>query len=135
MTPEQYIKGRMAAYAIDEGAMHGSADNIAAIAHVLKNRVDAGWHGGDWMRVIETAGSQVGTVYEAEPVNLRVPQVRQFLIRADDIFRGDEEDFIAGALYYCELHDLNREWFRENITSQIADHPRIATVGLVAFFR
>lgn len=135
MTPEQFIKGQVARYAIDEAVHHGGTDNMCAVAHVLRNRIQAGWQGGDWMRVLEDAGAKTGTIVDPPQVNLHDMGVRIFLSRVDDIFAGREPDMVSGALYYAELHNIKREWFKRNITSQPEAHPRVATVGAVAFFK
>lgn len=135
MTPEQFIRGQVARYAIDEAAHHGGTDNMCAVVHVLRNRVTAGWQGGDWMKVLEDAGTKAGTIVDLPAINLHDMGVRIFLSRVDDIFAGREGDMVSGALYYAELHNITRQWFKLNITGKPSDHPRVATVGAVAFFK
>lgn len=136
MTADNYIKGRLAAFCIDEGFAHGGLYNMVAVAHVLKNRVEAGWFGGDWMRVLEAAPSQRGTLRDiAREVDLRDGSIRLLFQAIDDIYSGTIEDNLtAGALFYADLHNLTNPEFKANVLQNPESHPRIATVGLTAFF-
>jgi hypothetical protein len=137
MTPDVFIKGQLAALAIREGALHGGVNNIVAVAMVMRNRANAGWYGGEWMEILQNATERAGTrSYASGAINLRDPSVRQFLQRIDDIYDGSEDvDLSAGALFYCELHRVDGEWFKQNILKNREDHPMVATVGPVTFFR
>lgn len=108
---------------------------MIAVAHVMRNRVESGWYGGDWMAVLDSAEECLGTVYEAQPqTKLKDTNVRVFLQRIDDVFSGAEEDNTEGAVYYCELHSVQRDWFKENVLRQRESHPMVAQIGQVAFF-
>ena len=52
MTFENYIKARLLDFIVAEAF---DAESMLAVAQVLANRVNAGWQGGDWERVIRTA--------------------------------------------------------------------------------
>ena len=140
MTYENYIKAQLVQFSVNEAYSEGAASAVLAVAQVLKNRVDAGWHGGDWMKVIETAPEYVGTEQENPPeINPRDPLFRQILLSIDDVYYGtaddgdvNNEDFKS--LYYGVLHNINRPWFRDNILSDLESHPRIAKVGQFDFF-
>jgi hypothetical protein len=136
VSPENVIKGQLAMFAIQEGARHGGAENMAAVAFAMCNRVNAGWYGGDWMKVLEMAPVRAGTRYPMEPVNLRDTQVRQFLQRIDDIFDGSEEDDPTnGGVFYCELNKVEGEYFKTHVLGRPEQHPRVAQVGPVTFFK
>lgn len=136
MNADNYIKGQIAAYCIQEGHGAGGADKMIAIAHVLRNRVAAGWQGGDWMAVLENAAQNRAKVPPPlAGLDLRNGSVKAFLQAVDDIYAGAEEDELTGgALYYADLHDITNSWFLENIARDPINHPRTATVGLTAFF-
>jgi len=135
MMPDAFIKGQLAAYAIQQGARHGGVNNMAAVAMVMHNRANAGWYGGDWMTILENASQREGTHYDPQPVNLRDPSVRQFLQRVDDIFDDSEgTDLSGGALFYCELHKVDGKWFQQNVLKNKEDHRMVGTVGPVSFF-
>jgi hypothetical protein len=146
MTYENYIKARLVNYVIREGYHYGGLTPMLAIAQVLANRVKAGWRGGDWLEVIFHADEVRGTVHdngEEVPISSRDLNFRYLLQRIDEIYYGtvadspinvETENGIAQPLYYAELHNINREWFKTNILNDLANHPRIATVGELTFF-
>lgn len=136
MNGETYIKAQLAEWAILEGARHGGVNNMVAVAFVMVNRVNAGWYGGDWEQVIHHAWERGGTMYEPTRVNLRDGDVKLFLQRIDDIFDGSEDDTLTnGALFYCELHRVDRGWFKTHVLHDRTEHPLVATVGQVTFFK
>jgi hypothetical protein len=109
---------------------------MLAIAFVLRNRVQAGWHGGSWLEVIDNAPNTLGTKYGDSPaIDVRDVPFRKVLQDIDDIYHGITEDELTeGALYYAELTKVNCDWFRENILADLDSHPRLSTVGPVTFF-
>ncbi len=135
MNADNYIKGQLAALAIRDGFHHGGVENMLAVANVIRNRVAQGWSGGDWMDVLDAEDAYIGTEYAPEKTKLRDMNVRVFLQRLDDVYTGSEEDNTEGAVFYCELHKVTRQWFRENVLQRRADHPMVAQVGQVAFFK
>lgn len=134
MTLESFLKGQIAAHAIHEGFRHGGVENMIAVAQVLRNRYTSGWQGGDWMRILEAAEGHAGTLYPREAARIRDTQIRLFLQRLDDVFTGNEEDHTNGALFYCELHNLNGTWFKANVLAHKEDHRQVAKIGPVTFF-
>lgn len=135
MNADTFIKGRLAQFAIEEGARHGGTNNMVAAAFVMRNRVNAGWYGGEWMDVMLHAPERAGTRYTPWPINLRDSSVRALLSRIDDIYDGSEEDRMTdGALFYGELHSVDNEWFKTNILKRREEHPLVASVGPVSFF-
>lgn len=141
MTYESYVKGKLVDFVSAEAYHHGGADTMLAVAQVLANRVAAGWQGGDWLRVIATAPEYRGSVYDtALRPDPRDGGFRDLLRRIDDVYYGTADDSNVNneqgqkALYYAELHNINREWFQENILSDLESHPRLAIVGHMTFF-
>lgn len=144
MTYENYIKGNLVRFCVDEAYHTGSSDAVLAIAQVLKNRVDAGWCGGDWNKVIEAAPNYVGTVQENPPeIDPRDALFRKILLCIDDVYYGiadagnvnvEGPDETKVALYYAQLNHVNRQWFKDSITSDLESHPRIAKVDQFDFF-
>jgi hypothetical protein len=114
---------------------------MLAVAQVLSNRVQAGWMGGDWLRVIAGAPEYRGTVQppNREAVDPRDGNFRELMRRIDDVYYGTAADDNVNnesgkSLYYAELHNVTREWFTEHILGDLETHPRIATVGQLTFF-
>jgi hypothetical protein len=134
MTIDTFIRGQMARFAIEEGARHGGVMNMLAVAHVLRNRVFAGW--GDWGEVIQRAPEKRAVIYPPYMVNLRSSNVRVLLNRIDDVYtRADMEDLTGGALFYFEPGYPLADWFQREVIDKSEDHPRSAHVGPVWFFK
>lgn len=141
MTYENYVKARLMDFVIGEAYASGGVEPMLAVAQVLKNRVDAGWSGGDWVRVIESAPEYRGTVQPDLKTHIdpRDGNFRELMRRIDDVYYGTAEDdnvnnHTGKSLYYAELHNINRDWFSDRILSDLDSHKRIASVGQLTFF-
>lgn len=141
MTYESYIKARLIDLIVQEAFNSGGVEPMLAVAQVLANRVNAGWQGGDWLRVIHTAPEYFGTVQPSNGllIDPRDGNFRELMRRVDDVYHGTADDANVNndsgkSLYYAELHNINRDWFTEHILSDLESHPRIATVGQLTFF-
>jgi len=141
MTFESYVKSRLMDFVIDEAYSDGGVEPMLAVAQVLANRVKAGWQGGDWLRVIDTAPEYRGTVpaRNYERIDPRDGNFRELMRRVDDVYHGTADDASVNnesgtSLFYAELHNVNREWFKEHILDDPESHPRLATVGQLTFF-
>lgn len=134
MTIDTYIRAEMARFAIEEGERHGGVTNMLAIAHVLRNRVFAGW--GDWVDVVQRAADKRGTIYAHYMPNLRSGNVRALLNQIDEIYtRPEVTDPTGGALFYFEPGTPPAEWFTREIIGKSHEHPRSAHIGPVWFFK
>jgi hypothetical protein len=143
LTYENYIKGRLVDFVVNEAYRYGGTDAMFAVAQVMKNRVDAGWQGGNWKRVIDDAPNFAANEYgRAEPVDPKDMMFRKILAGIDDIYHGTADDTnvnIDGdtklvSLYYCDPGLPARQWFRDNIFGDYVNHPRIAQVAQLTFF-
>jgi hypothetical protein len=144
VTYENYIKAKLADFAVEEGYRYGGTDCAMAVAQVIANRVDAGWNGGDWRKVIAEASNVRGTVYyKPFEYDTREPSFRQIIAQIDDVYHGIADtsgvegmlnDETIPALYYCVLHNVTSEWFKAHVLHDLKHHPRIATVGQLTFF-
>ena len=140
MTYENYIKGCIVRFVVEEAWSYGGIDCMCAVAQVLANRVKAGW--GDWKDVIANAHGYIGTVVDVPDVEHRDAMFRQMLAAVDGIYHGTSEDLVSihddrgftPALYYANLNQLDRKWFRESIAGKGEEHPRLAVVGQLTFF-
>lgn len=144
MTFENYIKAQLVAFAVDAAFHYGGSESMFAVAQVIRNRVDAGWCGGDWLAVIDSAPEYIGTVpksvAEFDPRDLAF---RKVLSQIDDIYHGSADDSNVNltddtgshrALYYAELHNINRLWFKTNILNDLKNHRRLTQVDQLTFF-
>jgi hypothetical protein len=141
LTFENYIKARLVDYAVAEAYHHGGIEGMLAVAQVIANRVKAGW--GDWKQVIDAAPNYVGTIVPPPKFEPRDITFRRMLSMVDDIYQGTSDDTNVSieddrgklvALYYAELYNIDRSWFRDNITAHLDMHPRLSTVGPLTFF-
>jgi hypothetical protein len=141
LTYENYIKAKLVQFVVREAYHHGGWDGMCAVGQVIANRVQAGW--GEWSQVIDSAPNFVGTITEPPKIDPRDLVFRRMLTMVDDIYHGTADDTNVNvtddrgkliALYYADLNELNRPWFRENILNNLGSHPRIATVGPLSFF-
>lgn len=137
MIAETFIKAELARVAYQEAHHYGGVDSMLAIVYVMKNRVDAGWFGGEWMDVLQR--HYEASAYEAtemQPINVRDLQFRILLQKIDGVYDGSEPDHLTdGALFYCELTEVTREWFVKNVLQRRESHPRCASVGPLTFFQ
>src|SRR5258707_854909 len=110
MTFENYIKAKLVDVIVADALHHGGSEPMLAVAQVLANRVAAGWNGGDWLRVIQSAEQFRGTVNPDPPkLDPRDGGFRDLLRRVDDIYHGVADDSNVNneqgqkSLYYAEL--------------------------------
>jgi len=139
MIAESYIKSVLATlmWREDRGdALQG----MTACGLVVRNRVKAGWHGGDWIAVM-TAHDQYSsmsvtgdsqTVIWGEPGN---PLFDKVLMKVDDLYDGTVMDITEGALYYANLATMNSPWFKTSICDKPDVHPIVARVGKQTYFK
>ena len=142
MTYENYIKGRLLDYSVDEAYHYGGTDCMLAVAQVIANRVKAGW--GEWKLVLDTAPNYVGTIVKSTTsVDPKDLTFRRMLSMIDDVYQGTADDSNVNieddrgrlpALYYADLSKIDRKWFIDNVTQNLDRHPRLATVGPLSFF-
>jgi hypothetical protein len=140
MTPEGFIRAQLAGYAYAEAFASGGYDSMLAVACVMRNRVRAGWHGGDWIANLNAAG-EYQPFAPIEPFwVLTNPNFRRVLQEIDDVHTGVFEDaYTSGGLFYLDSGLLQsgrdlRAWFSEKILKDAANHPRIAQVGNLYIF-
>lgn len=141
MTYENFIKAKLLEFAAREAYQYGGTVAMCAVAQVIYNRVQGGW--GEWLHVIDTADKYAGTASDGVKLDPKDMTFRRMLMLIDDIYFGTADDSSVNiptqegnmkSLYYANLNDLNRPWFRENILSNLNAHPCLATVGPLSFF-
>ena len=147
MTPETFVKAQLARLAHNEAA-HLGPNGMAAIACIIRNRVRAGWFGGDWFQNIDHAYEKAA--YRLEPSRELVVTSREFrglLGDVEDIYNGTYQDTLTlgladagkpvpAGLYYMDPVNAEQAspWFLENIVRQPDRHPRIAQVVTLWIF-
>jgi hypothetical protein len=136
MTPGDYVVSNLA------NLMYSEPEDDALLGYqacgfVVRNRVLAGWEGGDWLSVI-----QKHDTYSANPpagdrvLRLGNPhynmEFRRVLSMAEAIYNGRERDITEGALWYGRLNNAS-PWFKENVIQRFG--PAVATIGKQSFWR
>ena len=126
-------------------------NGMTAVAFAIRNRVRAGWYGGNWIEVLSNLDK---TSSRLELPTTLLPDTRplammQFMQTIDNIFSGAREDNITimqggeiqslgfkvpVALYWAHLDQITNPWFLENIVRKPEQHARMAQVGQLFFF-
>ena len=141
MTTDTFVKAQLAAFAYTEANHTGSIDAMLAVCFIVRNRVRAGWAGGDWNRVINFAAQHAA--YEVDTQqhgpSLESEIFRRLLLQVDEIYQGTMQDNLTETkgLYYCDATERRRpmrEWFVTRIVRDPYNHPRIAQVGMFHIF-
>ena len=138
MTLETFIKAEVAAFAYQQAHHLGGMAPMTAIACVLRNRVKAGWFGGDWQQNLNHAGESAAHSYRPSvPVDITNPALRRLLNDVEDLFAGQfRDEMTEGGLYWL---DPSRDepicsFFRTNILQRPEYHRRVAQVGTLWIF-
>jgi hypothetical protein len=158
VTADNYIKAEIVSFAASEAGPAAGIEQMLAIACVLFNRRKKGWHGGNWVQILNHAGDV--SALEPHPrkiADLASPPIRRLLQQVDDIYTGMFNDDLTGVpmakdpitgsvragqvggLYFLdamwqERGETLRPWFQEKILGDQANHPRIAQVGMLYIF-
>lgn len=120
---------------------------MLAVAFTIRNRVRAGWHGGDWITVLSEHKTWSASLepYPEKYPDPRDPNFLRLLQSIDGIFSGATDDTITVSrdtirttaapvvLYYGRLDIVDNDWFLEEICRSPL-HERLATVGNLTFF-
>lgn len=145
MVPSDYVVSALATLMWNE-SHEDAALGMLVCGLIVRNRVLAGWEGGQWLTLIEKHDQFHFRKGEPRVMKLGNPHhdsmFRRCLAIAENIYNGKERDITAGpaelggggALWYCRLNDCSDE-FKEKIVRQLQDHPMISTVGRISCFR
>lgn len=149
MTTDTFVKAQLALLCWRNAPAGKPFLILQALAFIERNRVKAGWMGGDWMAVIQndpaySAYSVNGHHYapganpamvEAFP-DLRDDVFQRFLWEVDRIYDGSRNDpMTEGALWWAESEKITRPWFLEHIARQPEQHARVAQVASLTLWR
>ena len=141
----------------------GNRDAALGICHVIHNRMLAGWHGGDWLQIIDSFPMhaannldeldfrslpavddpdfralvpQVERVYSGalRDTVTSLPSVQFALPRADALGRRPMAPPPQSALFWADLNKITRPWFQEHIVGQREQHPILSHSLPITFF-
>ena len=126
------------AYLVTVGWLHGKeyGGHLAScmVMNCIANRVRCGW--GSWLEVIERI--PLFAAEEKQPIGfpqIWEPQFVRLLHEVDLIFDNSGVDYSKGALYWCDLRRVERQWFKDKILANPGTHPRIADFNSLVFFK
>lgn len=124
---------------------------MLGIAHIIKNRVDAGWESGDWFKVlynvpVHSANNITDMDFRSLP-DLWDASFRWLYSECERVYDGALDTVTVSAdprkvggrgmpqraLFYASLQNLTRDWFTEKIIKEPSHQPT-ATAGTVTFF-
>ena len=135
-----FERGFLAAFAYREARSTGSLDCMKAICYAIRNRMKAGWGDGPWLSVMESHPEVEGNIVDGWAELNPQDRLLQLIVRdVDDIYMGVSDDdtrtVVQDALYWQFVDRPARPWFVEHIVRDPHNHPRVAQVGPIAFFK
>jgi len=136
-----FERAQLARFAYCEAKGTGSLPCIKGICYAIRNRVKAGWGDGTWLSVLESHSEVAGNLNFTWPRLDPADRLLQLIVRdIDDIYSGmsaDDTKRVIGdhALYWQFIDRDPRPWFVDNIVRKPTEHPRVAQLGPIAFFK
>lgn len=135
LRPDDFQKSHLLKISWDHGSEYGGHLPTAMVMHCIMNRVHAGW--GSLTEVLDRLPYFAAT--EVMPVvafpNMWNPGFVKLLHEVDGVFNKSVQDMTKGALYWCDLRRVERQWFKDNILGNQAVHPRVADCNSLVFFK
>lgn len=136
MTLNELQRGALVLFAAREAIDTGSLSAMKAVCFIIRNRVKAGWHDGNWLTCIEHAAEVAGNLPPETPrlLNLNERSLQMLTRDVDGIFHGTAMDELANgfgdpgmkgsrpALYYQFMNRPASPWFEERIKGDRANH-------------
>lgn len=145
MQASEFLKSLLALRAFRDAGDQG-LNGMLAVCFVYRNRMQAGWWGGQWKDVLEHHADVSAYI---KPDSEAIPDPRMYsfqclLQEVDGIFNGTSVDSISSPpnsilakplkpLYFARLDLIDRDWFLTNI-SRNPDHQRMSQVGALTLF-
>lgn len=117
------------------------------VMSTIANRVRCGW--GNWLEVIDRIPKYMAENQLPELVHPSVwePSFVKLLHTVDGVYDGSAVDLSKGALYWGDLSNIERPWFKELIAAtkppivedgsgiELRQHPMVTNVNSLSFFR
>ena len=133
---DQFVKGQLALTAWREASKYGGHKAMMMIAQAIANRKKAGW--GTWMSVIENV--PVFSAKDHDPMppkfpDLIEPNFVRLLQEIDGIYANTSQDLTSGGLYWADTLEITRDWFKQNILADKENHPRVANMNTLTFWK
>lgn len=143
MREDQYVISKLIDYLWYHCSHQDAWQGLESVAFVLRNRVNAGW--GNWRTVIAAALQYAGNFPTLnQPPSINDALWRKLLTDVDAIYNNTAPDNVTKAitlegkslpaLYYCNLSEPIRVWFKENILDKKEAHKPMGKVGRLTLF-
>lgn len=136
---DDYIKGRLVEMGWRFGKKYGGHMAGQLVMSTIANRVRVGW--GSWLQCIDHVPIFMA---ENELPKLEHPSVWEpgfvkMLHAVDGIFDGSTPDLSKGALYWADLSNIERPWFKEKIVQPRKEngepvHQRVVDMNSLSFW-
>lgn len=149
MTMSDFQRAQLVSFAFREAGPDASLEQMKGICYVIRNRVRAGWHDGNWLRAIEEAGESAAHVTEGViSLNPDSRELQRLLREIDDIYFGngwalsepgglDMEASLTEEKhekkYWFFINRPIRAWFKENVLDDRENHRSRTQMGLMMF--
>lgn len=142
MTSDNFIMSLLALLAEREERSNG-VNGMLGVMFVVRNRVNAGWNGGDWVKVITSHNqfSSISVLGDSQTVwypDSREPNFQRILQEVDGVYDGSTADTLTNnALYYADLSSpgYNKGGWFDRCVANSPDHPRVAVIGSTTYFK
>lgn len=142
MTLNDLQRAAAVLFAAREAGPEGSLDQMRAICHVIRNRVQAQWY-EDYLAAVEGSWIRRRTEDAAEkqaPLQLSDRRLATLAKEIEGIVYGQADDEIAKLcgrqdekngplLYWCWIDRPATPWFEQNIVRKPEEHRQRAQVG------
>jgi hypothetical protein len=145
MTLNDLQRAAVVLFAAREVGTHGGLEQMKAVCHVLRNRVQAGW-AENYLAVLEqAAGAPANEPGGEGRLDVNSRSLGELARAIDDIFYGCAGDDIAhicgrqdkehGPLLYWAFVDRPvTGWFKENIAGKPKEHFQRGIVGFMYLY-
>lgn len=149
MNTNDIQRAALAMFAAREAGPGGCYEQMKAIAICMRNRVRQGWHGGDWLQVIERASENAANLPGVKPILQAENRDFQRIIRDIDEVYWNRTDWkkepsrdpmpsldeaLGNACYWAFLNQPMTPWFREHVLDDPENHPQKTNMGLMMFY-
>lgn len=140
MTADDYVKSLLAIVIWRESRGDG-VDAMRAVAHVIANRVKDYWKdkatAWDWITVITSANQFSSMTIRGDSQTVLWPPLvtdwpNSHFDIAERVYRGQDLDNTAGALFYANEANITSGWYKTNIIDS-GKHPVLITIGKQTF--
>lgn len=159
MTLNDVQRAELALFSARAAGPGASLEQMKAVAYCIRNRVKGGWFDGQWLSVMEHAGSTEANkgqepwyldptdralqrliadideiYYGGGPAGGRVQEAAPMAAQRFPAEGGDLEAAVGKSFYWVWLNRPFTVWFRQNILERSDIHPLRAQMGLMAFY-